>query len=207
MKSTEAITYASIAVIAISLFFIGAELTGFATANSTGLVNVTIESSAEINFTTALLDFGSGTVTPGQIAVLDSEGTNTSWSGNATTGELILENIGNTNLTLQLKTDLSPADFIGGTSPTFQAKVANNTGNVGACTGTNIFTNYSNYNIINNSVINSSTHNIRLDYSNYTTIINSNMTDASGVWDSAGIVIYYSDFNKFIIDSGKEVIK
>jgi hypothetical protein len=146
MKSTEAITYASIAVIAISLFFIGAELTGFATANSTGLVNVTIESSAEINFTTALLDFGSGTVTPGQIAVLDSEGTNTSWSGNATTGELILENIGNTNLTLQLKTDLSPADFIGGTSPTFQAKVANNTGNVGACTGTNIFTNYSNIN-------------------------------------------------------------
>jgi len=146
MKSTEAITYTSIAVIVISLFFIGTELTGFATGNGTGLVNVTISTSAEINFTTALLDFGVGAVTPGEIAILNSEGTNTSWSGNATTGELVLENIGNTNLTLQLVTDKSPDDFIGGTTPTFQAKVANQSGNTGACTGTNIFSSYANIN-------------------------------------------------------------
>ncbi|MBT6690182.1 hypothetical protein HN903_00015 [archaeon] len=146
MKSTEAITYASIAVIAISLFFIGTELTGLATGNDTAIVNVTILTAAEINFTTDILDFGSGAVTPGQTAILDSEGTNTSWSGNATYGNLTLENIGSVNLTLQLKTDLSPADFLGGAAPTFQAKVVNNTGNVGACTGTNVFTNYANIN-------------------------------------------------------------
>ncbi|MBT6690180.1 hypothetical protein HN903_00005 [archaeon] len=146
MKSTEAITYASIAVIAVSLLFIGTELTGFATGNDTAIVNVTITGAAEINFTTDVLDFGTGAVTPGQTAILNSEGTNTSWSGNATTGELILENIGNTNLTLQLMTDLSPADFLGGASPTFQAKVANNTGNIGACNGTNVFTSYANIN-------------------------------------------------------------
>ena len=156
MKSTEAITYTSIAVIVISLFFIGTELTGLVTANKTGLVNVTISTSAEINFTTALLDFGVGAVTPGEIAILNSEGTNTSWSGNATTGELVLENIGNTNLTLQLVTDKSPADFIGGSGPIFQAKVANQSGNTGACTGFNAFANYSNINTTIQSACNTS---------------------------------------------------
>jgi hypothetical protein len=146
MKSTEAITYTSIAVIAISLFFIGTELTGFATGNATGIVNISIGDTAEINFTTSILDFGSGVVTPGETAIVDSEGTNTSWSGNATTGELVLENVGNTNITLQLMTDKSPSDFLGGAAPTFQAKVANQSGNTGACTGTNIFSSYANIN-------------------------------------------------------------
>ena len=144
MNSTETITYASIVVIAVSLFFIGTELTGFATTNDTGVVNVTINSSAEIQFTTAFLDFGSGAVTPGETATLDSEtDAETYWSGAGTNGELILENIGNTNVTLQLQTDKSAAAFLGGSSgQVFQAKVADQSGNTGACTGTNTFSSY-----------------------------------------------------------------
>jgi hypothetical protein len=142
MKAEVAIAYVSIAVIAISLFFIGAEITGFATYNSTAVVNVTIQTSAGINFTTAFLDFGSGTVTPGKTAVLDSTATtNTFWTGGETTGELVLKNIGNEDLTLQLKTDKSVGDFIIA-GATMEALVADNSGHSGACTGANAFSSY-----------------------------------------------------------------
>ena len=121
------------AVILISLFFIGAKFTGFAI--DTGEVNVTISTSAAINFTTAILDFGSGSVVSGT-ATLDSEGTNTSWTGPGTEGELILENIGNVDVTLALKTNLSAEDFIGA-GATFGAKVTNSSGNVSTCTAAN----------------------------------------------------------------------
>jgi hypothetical protein len=140
----EITSYASIVVIAISLFFIGTELTGLATTNATGDVNVTITDSAAINFTTFLLDFGQGSVTPGQVASLSSlgAGTNVSWSGPLVTGELVLENIGNNNVSIMLETDKSADEFIGGTTPTFEAIVQNNTGNDGACVGTNAFDNW-----------------------------------------------------------------
>ncbi len=147
MKSSEVITYISIAVIVVSLFFIGTELTGFDTTNDTGVVNVTIITSAAINFTTDFFDFGSGAVSPGQIATLNSNGTATYWTGTITPGQLVLENIGNTNVTLQLQTDKSAAVFLGGSSgQVFQAKVANNTANDGACVGANTFVNYADIN-------------------------------------------------------------
>jgi len=138
MKTTEIITYISIGVILVSLFFIGTELTGFAvTANETGLVNVTIATSAALSFTTSLLDFGSGTVTGGQPgATLSSVGagsvTGGTWS--VESGELVLENIGNVNVTLNLSANKTVADFIDGTSPTFQAIVTE--AEAGSCVGT-----------------------------------------------------------------------
>ena len=63
-NSTTIIGYTAIAAILISLFFIGTEITGYATSNAT--VNVTISQSASINFTTAILDFGAGAVNTGQ---------------------------------------------------------------------------------------------------------------------------------------------
>ena len=143
MNTSETISYISIAVIVISLFFIGTELTGFATTNDTGVVNVTIGASAAISFTTSFLDFGSGAVTPGAVAVLDSESTVTNGTWTPVTGELVLENIGNVVVTLQLQTDKNASDFIGGSSnQAFEAKVANQTGNTGACTGPNVFSSY-----------------------------------------------------------------
>ncbi|MFH1521366.1 MAG: hypothetical protein ABIF18_00235 [archaeon] len=142
LDNAEIVSYVSIAVIVISLFFIGTEITGFAvTENETGLVNVTITTSAALNFTTALLDFGSGYVTTGLGATLQSNGTglNTSWSGAKTAEQLVLENIGNVNVSLTLSTNKSVDDFIGGTSPTFKAMTADTSENTGACTGTETF--------------------------------------------------------------------
>jgi hypothetical protein len=142
MKPEEAISYASIAVIAVSLFFIGTGLTGYATfANATAQVNVTISSSGGIEFTEDFLNFGTGAVDAGETAIIDSEGTTVNWSGGAVNGQLHLENIGNANVTLQLYTDKMPADFIGPLA-TFEAKVADAAGESGSCVGPNTFTAY-----------------------------------------------------------------
>ena len=148
MKAEQVISYVAIAVIAVSLFFIGAELTGFTTYNDTATVNVTIDSSAGISFSTDVLDFGSGAVTPGESAVVDSEGNDIGdfWSGTPPTEPLVLDNIGNENLTLQLKTNNTVADFIGGTGPLVQAKVTNKSTDDGACTGANAFDDYAEIN-------------------------------------------------------------
>ena len=135
MDKSDVIIYVSIIAIVISLFFIGTGITGYAvTENVSGVVNVTITSAAALNFTTNLLDFGAGAVVGGQSsATLDSEGTNTSWTGPGTSGELVLENIGNVNVSLTLSTNKTVADFIGGTSPSFKAKTSD--AEAGACSG------------------------------------------------------------------------
>lgn len=138
--SSEIVSYIAIAVIVISLFFIGMNITGHALVE-TGIVNVTIESAASINFETALLDLGNGTVTPGQAATVASEpATNAYWSGTQATGELILENNGNVNVSFTLMSNKSAADFIGGTSPAFKVKVSQN--ETGSCGSTANFTSY-----------------------------------------------------------------
>jgi len=144
--SESIIVYVSIAVIVISLFFIGMEVTGYAISD-TGLVNVTITSSASIVFTTALLDFGSGVVTPSATAVIDSDGTNTSWSGTAVNSELVLENDGNVNVSFTLLVNNAADAFIGGTTPTFEVKVNNSETN--SCTAINA--NFSSYSSITTS--------------------------------------------------------
>lgn len=133
-------TYASIAVIAISLFFIGTELTGYAI--DTGIVNVTITSSASINFTTDLLDLGNGTVTPGGTATVSSNSTfsaNDQWTGAQAEGQLVLENNGNVNVSLTLETNNIAANFIGGSSPapSFKLRVTNS--ETGSCNDTQQF--------------------------------------------------------------------
>lgn len=142
------IIYVSIAVIIISLFFIGMKITGYASQDS-GVVNVSITSSASLNFTTALLDFGSGTVTPGQTAIINSESGNTGgyWSGTAPSAGLILENNGNVNVSFMLKSNKSAATFIGGTTPDFQVKLTDN--EAGSCTVIN--SNFSSYATITTS--------------------------------------------------------
>jgi len=147
MDKLKIINYVSIAVIIVSLFFIGTGITGYAVSeNVTGVVNVTITSAAALNFTTALLDFGAGAVVGGQTnATLISNGTNTSWTGPGTTGELVLENIGNVNVSLTLSTDINVTEHIGGESPSFKAKVTNSSGEEGACTTGN-FTDYAEIN-------------------------------------------------------------
>lgn len=144
MNPTEATTYISIAVIVVSLFFIGTELTGNALVD-TGLVNVTIDSSASIIFQTALLDFSNGTITPGQTAIVNSTGGNNGyWSGTAPTSGLILENNGNVNVSFTLMANKTVDSFIGGTSPQFELMVTENETNSCGTAGSAI-TNFTAY--------------------------------------------------------------
>jgi hypothetical protein len=121
----------TIAVIAALVSLIGAgmtynymsafrtKMTGFAT--STGWVNLTVEESVAINFTRNTIDWGSGMVTTGQTyALLDTSNqsaanvTNGNWTGNH--NGLVIENIGNKNVSLQLKAASDNTTMIGGTS-------------------------------------------------------------------------------------------
>ncbi len=140
MKTIEIIGYLAIAVIIVSLFFIGIRFTGYVAVE--GVVNVTIDEQASLKFNVSLFDFGSGAVTsPALTAILYSNGTVTDGSWTPTPGELVLENIGNVNVSLTLKTNKTVANFIGGTAgggPSIQAEVSDTSGHTGAC-GTGVF--------------------------------------------------------------------
>jgi len=100
-------------------------VTGFATDTAT--VNVTITSTADINFTTDNINFGTGTVDSGTAqAVLDTS-QNSKTNGTTFTANsvgLLLRNIGNVNATIRLAGG-SAATFIGGTSPAYKFNVSN----------------------------------------------------------------------------------
>jgi len=112
-------TYYSISSFKDSLF------TGYVTANGTIYINIT--SAAAINLTTSIINFSSGRVSAGSTyAVLStSAGTvvNGSWA-NVTQG-FIVENIGNVNVTISLKTGKTNQTFINGTGPLYQLNVTN----------------------------------------------------------------------------------
>ncbi|MDP2924969.1 MAG: hypothetical protein Q8N99_01210 [Nanoarchaeota archaeon] len=117
------------------LFPISQKLTGYAPTD-TGEINLTVETSANINFTTSNVNFGIGSVTSGTNATIDTLGNviNGNWS--ATTGGFILENIGNTNLSLAIKSDKTAGQFIGGTNPGFYYNMTEK--EAGACPSQNI---------------------------------------------------------------------
>jgi len=104
------------------------KITGNAT--STGTVNFTIKSLVQINFTTNIINWGSGTVNVGEsYATLctaynnASNVSNGNWTSNV--AGLVVENIGNQNVTLDLKTGEDANSFIGGTSPSYKFNVSN----------------------------------------------------------------------------------
>ena len=115
----------SIAVIIVSIASIGIKFTGKAT--DTGVVNVTIETNAAVNFTTDFINFGSGMVNPGiSNATIYTNGTAKNGNWTAPTIGLILQNIGNKNITLDLKTGKTAATFLGGSGPSYMFNVSQN---------------------------------------------------------------------------------
>ena len=107
-------------------------ITGFGT--SVGTINLSVETLAEVNFTTNSINFLSGKVnTGGANATLDTSlGTVVGGNWTANSAGFVVENIGNVNVTLDLKTGKSAATFIGGTNPQYQFNVTNT--EVGSCT-------------------------------------------------------------------------
>ena len=91
-------------------------LTGFA---SYGMINLTIEESAAINFTDNMLNWSSGRVSDGYDSALldttndtDANVTGGNWTG--VTHGLIVENIGNKNVSFFLKSTEDNESMIGG---------------------------------------------------------------------------------------------
>ncbi len=145
----------SLTLIAIKVNFFSENseipFTGLATAgnNTLGKVNITILTGVVINFTTDTINWGSGRVDAGaNNATLDTSGRtpetkmlNGNWTGGYTneTNGLILENIGNINAALHIKTASNATTFIGGVNPLYQFNITNNeTGSCVNATGFNL---------------------------------------------------------------------
>jgi hypothetical protein len=116
-------------------------ITGFATMS--GDAQVYIPAVQAIGFVmNTSISFGSGSIdrTIGNTCILTVDGSS-SWKSNACKGfsstapqPLIIENQGNTNLGIQVATDKSAQDFIGGTNSKFEYIVTNNEANSCAST-------------------------------------------------------------------------
>jgi hypothetical protein len=129
-KLLSAVVILAVLVIVISLASFGVQLTGRAT--DTAVVNVTVSSAATINFTDDFINFGVGQVTAGDNATLDSNdtsATNGNWSWSA--DYFTLENIGNSNVSVELKTSSNATTFLGGTDPAFRYSFVS--GETGSC--------------------------------------------------------------------------
>jgi len=118
-------------------------LVGYAPATDTGtaLVNLTVDQILDINFTTAGADFGVGSITPGAVnctkvtsglgAQMGDGAANCTQFTPGSIGSLVIENIGNVNVTLNLSFNQNAASMIGGTSPAFEiAWTCNEAGSV-----------------------------------------------------------------------------
>ena len=133
----DIISYIAIFVIVVSLSSIGMQLTGYAAVSSEqAIVNVTVSTSAAINFTTSLVEFGSGSVNNGTAgSILETGESPIGGTWTETPPALILQNIGNVDITLSLEADSAAAAYLGGTTPTFEYKISNSSSNDGSCNG------------------------------------------------------------------------
>lgn len=144
----------SIVFFILTIFFPGKleriGFTGYATAGNTtsGIINLTVQTGVVINFSIDTIQWGTGSVNAGaQNATLDTSKrdhslkvVNGNWSGvthgnksfydNRTNG-LILQNLGNVNVSLYLISTANATNLIGGTSPSYQINITNN--KTGSC--------------------------------------------------------------------------
>ncbi len=142
MKTDNALLI--VAVIAVIVSIVGAgitynyltsfrnTITGLATDG--GWVNLTVEENVAVNFTFEMINWSSGRVDGGETnAILDTSNqtdanvTRGNWTGNV--AGLVIENIGNSNVTLALHTSNNDSGFIGGSAgggPQYRWKVKSN---------------------------------------------------------------------------------
>jgi len=126
-------TLAFVLVAALTVSLIGTllslnklnQITGGVTG--TGNASLYLNSTASIRFAVATVDWGTGSVnSSGSTCLLDTAGTTTGCTGfSAVSQPLVIENNGDTNLSVQLTSNASGTQFIG-SGATFQWKVTNN---------------------------------------------------------------------------------
>ena len=146
-------------------------ITGFLTSNQTsGLVNVSVQTALIINFTVDRIVWGSGRVDPGaNNATLDTSRNeankviNGNWTWinlnnlNRTNG-LVIENIGNLNASIWISMAKNATQFIGGTNPAYQFNVTNNESN--SCTAAAVT--LGQYYEVNATTLNTTTRGIQI---------------------------------------------
>ena len=136
MKSDKAVLVLAIFLVAITgaamiISFIYAArpiwFTGFVTEFAT--INLSVESSLAINFSTDIINWGSGRVVVGaDNATLNTAGVNTggsnpsqrngNWTNN--TAGLVLENIGNALMNISINVTKNATTLLGGTNPVYK---------------------------------------------------------------------------------------
>jgi hypothetical protein len=113
------------------------ELTGFGTS---GYVNVTVATIVSVNFTQDTINWGAGSIGIGQnnASLLAADPGGTVARGNwSTTGikALSLENLGSTNVTLQIASDKDAATLFGGSAGNRRYQLNVTSSDVGSCNG------------------------------------------------------------------------
>ena len=135
--SNRTLTLFAIAVLVVTVISAAAFLSKFrgenitaAALTDTAVARINITTRASINFTVSSVDWGTGFVNDtASYCQLNTQGLNNplNCSNFTTVTEgLRLENDGNRNVELNISTNNSAAQFLGGTSPLFQWKFANN---------------------------------------------------------------------------------
>jgi hypothetical protein len=124
-------------VLSISIFIVNINKTLDITGRATGSLNLTIEDLTSINFTTRIINWSTGAVTPGKTVATLNTATGTVTNGNwtANSAGLIIENNGNQNLSIDLLAGKTAAAFVGGGLGDYQYNVSNS--EQGSCNATN----------------------------------------------------------------------
>jgi hypothetical protein len=108
-------------------------ISGFAVQQS-GTVNVTVGDLTAVDFIVSTINWGSGHVDSGEIAVLNTSGSGSIGGGtdwDLVSQGFVIQNVGNTNASIWLKSGKNADDFIGGTAPAYEYAILNR--NASAC--------------------------------------------------------------------------
>ena len=130
MQINRILTYISVLVILLSFINLGLVING----NAVGTLNITIYDYVNINFTTNLVNFGNGAIDSGKSnASIDTLGNVVNGNWTPINNGFILENMGNVNVSLDLKSEKTAVQFLGGTSPLYQYNFTDKAGETGSC--------------------------------------------------------------------------
>ena len=124
-------------VLSISIFIVNINKTLDITGRATGSLNLTIEDLTSINFTTRVINWSTGAVTPGQTVATLNTATGAVNNGNwtANSAGLIVENNGNQDISVDILFGKTAAAFVGGGLGDYQYNVSNS--EQGSCNATN----------------------------------------------------------------------
>ncbi|MDP3026450.1 MAG: hypothetical protein Q8N63_01990 [Nanoarchaeota archaeon] len=175
-QASKFLFYFAIALLVISLavFFMNVDKFFKITGKAIGTANLTISSVTSINFTTNNINWGTGAVASGQSnATLNTAYNNASnvtkgnWTGN--TAGLVIENIGNINVSILIKSGVNAATLLGGNGPEYQYNFSDSAES-GSCSfnattveGTFYDANTTDRQVCNNLAIDQSTDTLRID--------------------------------------------